>query len=123
MDIEQVRVFALGLHPDVTEQLFAEQWVSWRIAGKWFLLMQLDAPEPRVAVKLPPERGIELRERFSGVLPAYHMNKTHWNDLMLNQLDRLTIEHLITESFNLVATHLPKKLDIQPIPLTDEISD
>ena len=112
MDIEQVRVFALGLHPDVTEQLFAEQWVSWRIAGKWFLLMQLDAPKPRVAVKLPPERGIELRERFSGVLPAYHMNKTHWNDL-----------HLITESFNLVVTHLPKKLGIQPIPLTDEISD
>ena len=50
MNIEQVREFALGINPQVTEELFAENWISWRIFGKWFLLMQLDAPEPRVAV-------------------------------------------------------------------------
>ena len=87
MNIEEVRDFALSLSPEVTEELFAEQWISWRIGGKWFLLMQLDAPEPRVAVKLPPEIGAELRVQYDGVQPAYHMNKTHWNDLYLNQLD------------------------------------
>ena len=103
MNIEQVREFALSLHPEVTEDLFAEQWISWRIGGKWFLLMQLDAPEPRVAVKLPPEEGLELRVQYDGIRPAYHMNKTHWNDLYLNQLDDTLMRELITRSFHIVA--------------------
>ena len=103
MNIEQVREFALSLHPEVTEELFAEQWISWRIGGKWFLLMQLDAPEPRVAVKLLPEEGLELRVQYDGIRPAYHMNKTHWNDLYLNQLDDTLVRELITRSFHIVA--------------------
>ena len=103
MNIEQVREFALSLHPEVTEELFAEQWISWRIGGKWFLLMQLDAPEPRVAVKLLPEEGLELRVQHDGIRPAYHMNKTHWNDLYLNQLDDTLVRELITRSFHIVA--------------------
>lgn len=103
MNIEQVRDFALALHPEVTEELFAEQWISWRIGRKWFLLMQLDAPEPRVAVKLLPEEGLELRVQYDGIRPAYHMNKTHWNDLYLNQLDDTLVRELITRSFRIVA--------------------
>lgn len=109
MDIEQVRHLALSLNANVTEELFAEQWVSWRIAGKWFLLMQLDAPEPRVAVKLPPEQGSELRARYDGVRPAYHMNKMHWSDLYLNELSSSLVEELVTMSFQLVASKLSKK--------------
>lgn len=108
MDIEQVREFALSLNEHVTEDLFVEQWVSWRIGGKWFLLMQLDAPEPRVAVKLLPEHGADLRARYTGVRPAYHMNKTHWNDLYLNELPEALVRDLITASFNLVISKLPK---------------
>ncbi|MBQ6167226.1 MAG: MmcQ/YjbR family DNA-binding protein [Muribaculaceae bacterium] len=109
MDIESVREFALGLHGQVTEDLFAEQWVSWRIADKWFMLMQLDAPEPRVAVKLPPDVAIDLRERYGGVRPAYHMNKRHWSDLYLNELDDAFVKEQITASFRLVASRLPRR--------------
>lgn len=50
MKFDEARIFALSLSPSVTEDLFAEDWISFRIAGKWFMLMQLDTPEPRVAV-------------------------------------------------------------------------
>ena len=117
MNIEEVRNYALSLHENVTEDLFAEQWISWRIAGKWFLLMQLDAPEPRVAVKLPPAVGVALREQYDGVRPAYHMNKTHWNDLYLNLLDDDFIKAQIAASFQLVASKLPKKaLNVNATP-------
>lgn len=112
MNIEDVREFALSLNDKVTEELFAEQWISWRIAGKWFLLMQLDAPEPRVAVKLPPEVGVALRERYDGVRPAYHMNKTHWSDLYLELLDDAFVKEQILASYKLVVSKLPKKLGI-----------
>ena len=108
MNIEQVRDFALSINPAVTEELFAENWISWRIFGKWFLLMQLDAPEPRIAVKLPPEVAIELRERHRGVRPAYHMNKKHWSDLYLQQLDDNFVKEQIKASFHLVLSRLPK---------------
>ena len=115
MNIEDIRDFALSLNEQVTEELFAEEWISWRIAGKWFLLMQLDAPEPRVAVKLPVEKGAALREQYDGVRPAYHMNKQHWNDLYLNLLDDDFVKEQIVASYNLMVSKLPKKLDIKTI--------
>lgn len=108
MNIEEARQYALNMHPKVKEELFAEQWISWIIADKWFMLMQLEAPEPRVAVKLPPEKGQEMREKYDGVRPAYHMNKTHWNDLYLNRLDDDIVKNLIAQSFQLVASKLSK---------------
>lgn len=110
MNIEEVRSYALSLNENVTEELFAEQWISWRIAGKWFLLVQLDAPEPRIAVKLPPTTSAVLREQYEGVRPAYHMNKAHWSDLYLHLLDEDFIKEQITASFRLVASKLPKNL-------------
>ncbi len=55
MNIEEVRDYALSMDDQVTERLFADKWLSWRICGKWFLLTELDTPEPWVAVKLEPE--------------------------------------------------------------------
>ncbi len=72
------------------------------------MLMQLDAPQPRVAVKLPPDVAIELRERYDGIRPAYHMNKRHWSDLYLELLDEETVKQQIKASFDLVASKLPK---------------
>ena len=67
MKFDEARIFALSLSPSVTEDLFAEDWISFRIAGKWFMLMQLDTPEPRVAVKLDPERGSDLCDHYDGI--------------------------------------------------------
>ena len=112
MNIEEVRDYALSLG-NATEELFAENWISFRIAGKWFLLIQLDAPEPRIAVKLPPEAGLALREEFDGVRPAYHMNKKHWNDLYLDMLEWGFVREQILKSYNLVAAKLPKSIKRQ----------
>lgn len=111
MNIETVRYYALSL-PEVTEDLFAENWISFRVKGKWFLLVQLDAPDPRVAVKLPPEEGESLREQYEGVTAAYHMNKTHWNDFYLNRLPDNFVREGILKSYRLVVASLPKKLRI-----------
>ena len=83
--------------------------LSFRVGGKWFLLVWLESPEPRVAVKLPPEVGLELRERYPGVQPAYHMNKSHWNDLYLERLGDGFIREQIARSYRLVSDSLPKR--------------
>ena len=113
MNIEEVRNYALSMNEQVTERLFADQWLSWRIGGKWFLLTELDVPEPWVCVKLEPEVGERLREQYEGVRPAYHMNKKHWSDLSLDLLDDEFIMEQIKASYDLVVSKLPKKLGIK----------
>ena len=112
MNIEEVRDYALSMNEQVTEILFADKWLSWRICGKWFLLTELDTPEPWVAVKLEPEAGERLRELYEGVRPAYHMNKRHWSDLVLSQLDNSFVREQIKASYNVVVSKLPKKYGI-----------
>ena len=112
MNIEEVREYALSLNEHVTEDLFVKSWVSWRITGKWFMLTNLDVPEPHVAVKMQPDVAIELRDRYEGVGPAIHMNKKNWSELYLNQLDDDFVKEQIRNSYNLVVSKLPKKLGI-----------
>ena len=78
-----------------------------------FLLTELDTPEPWVSVKLKPEDGERLREQYEGVRPAYHMNKRHWSDLVLDKLDDEFVKQQIKASYDLVASKLPKKYGIK----------
>ena len=66
--------------------------------------------EPRLAMKLSPERNEELRAQFSAVTPAYHWNKKHWSDVYYEQLDDNQVEEWIKESYRLVASKLPKAI-------------
>ena len=116
MNIEEVREYALSLNEQVTEDLFVKSWISWRIAGKWFLLTNLDVPEPHVAVKMQPDIAIDLRERYEGVGPAIHMNKKNWSELYLNQLDDDFVKEQIKASYDLVVSKLPKKTQNQILP-------
>ena len=108
MDIEQARNAALAL-PFATEDEFAEGWISFRIDGKWFMLIQLDAPEPRLTLKFTPEEGMMLRERHAEIGPGYHMNHRHWSCVGLEgRLKDDFVEKLIRRSYALVASKLPK---------------
>ena len=62
-------------------------------------------------LKCDPERAIELRERYVGITPGYHMNKKHWNTVAADGSvpDNLFTE-LIDHSYDLVVAKLPKAL-------------
>ena len=64
--------------------------------------------EPRLALKLSPERNEELREKISAVTPAWHWNKKHWSDVYYEQLDDSLVKDWIRESYHLIASKLPK---------------
>ena len=109
MNIEDIRTYVLSLHPEVTEDLFAEDWLSFRIHGKWFVLIRLETDEPNIAVNMQPDVARELRERYDAIRPAYHMNKAHWSDLYIEQLDDHVIKQLIRQSYTNIVQKLPKK--------------
>ncbi len=64
-----------------------------------------------INVKCDPELAIELRERYAGVLPGYHMSKKHWNTLVMDgSLPEKMILKWVDDSYDLVVASLPKKL-------------
>ena len=109
MNIEEIRTFALSLHPEVTEDLFTETALSIRIHGKWFVLIRLETDEPNIAVNMQPDVALELRERYDAIRPAYHINKEHWSDIYIEQLDDHVIKQLIRQSYTNIVQKLPKK--------------
>jgi predicted DNA-binding protein (MmcQ/YjbR family) len=111
MDIEQVREFSLSL-PGVTEDSpYGPDMIVFRIEGKIFLHLPLEYADPRISIKLLPEEGRELRERYDAICAAYHLNKVHWNDILIeNTFSSDQIKEWILESYNLVLSRLPKRL-------------
>lgn len=89
---------------------FGPETLVFRVAGKIFALMDADA-FASVNLKCDPERAIELRERYEGIVPGYHMNKQHWNTVSADGSvpGKLLLE-LADHSYQLVRDSLPKKL-------------
>ena len=110
MNIEEVRLYALSLAGTTEDQAYGEDWVLFRVEGKIFLHIWLNAPQPTCAVKLPPEQGQTLRDHYDGIRPAYHLNKVHWNDIFLDEIDDDMVKVLINQSYRLVLCKLPKRL-------------
>ena len=108
MDIESFRNFCLSL-PDVTEEFpFGPTTLVFKTHGKLFALTGLDVFES-INLKCDPELAVELRERYAAVLPGYHMNKQHWNTVLMDQTvpDRLVLEWT-KNSYALVRNKVPK---------------
>ena len=117
MNIEQVREYALSLYGVTEDQPFGDDIITFRLEGKIFVSLWLGGGQddmndasPRLALKLPPERNEELREKYSVVTPAWHWNKKHWSDVYFEVLDDEQVEGWMKESYRLVTSKLPKKL-------------
>jgi len=111
MDIEQLREYCL-LKPGVEETLpFGPDTLVYKVIGKVFLLTGLDTEKLRFNVKCDPDKAIELREQFSCVLPGYHMNKKHWNTVVVNgSVSTKQLTEWIDDSYELVVQSFPKKV-------------
>lgn len=111
MNIEEVREFCLSL-PGVTEDSpYGPDMIVFRIEGKIFLHLPLEYADPRICIKLPPEKGVDLRERYSAIRGAFHLNKTHWNEILIEHtFSREQLEAWIVESYQIVFNKLPKRL-------------
>ena len=115
MNIEQVREYTLSLHGVTEDQPFGDDNITFRLEGKIFMCLWLgggrhdmENTEPRLALKLSPERNVELRDKFPAVTPAWHWNKKHWNDIYYENIEDGQVKEWIRESYNLVASKLPK---------------
>lgn len=108
MDLEIIREHALKKAGTTEELPFDENSPVYKVLGKMYMIVNL-IPPYSISLKCDPERAIELREKFEGVKPGWHLNKKHWNTIMLDEdvPDDLFYE-LIDHSYELVVKNLKK---------------
>ncbi len=88
---------------------FGERTSVFKVAGKMFALSALGADSLRVSVKCEPELAVALRGAHACVIPGYHLNKRHWNTVIIDgSLPDETVRDMIEDSYDLVVSGLPK---------------
>ncbi len=112
MNIDIFRDYCLS-KKGVTEGLpFGPDTLVFKVMEKMFALASLDEVPLRANLKCDPDRALELRENYEdSILPGYHMNKQHWNTLVLDgRLDPKLVFELIDHSYDLIVSGLSGKL-------------
>jgi predicted DNA-binding protein (MmcQ/YjbR family) len=110
MNIESLRDYCLQKEGAEETLPFGPDTLVFKVGGKIFLLVGLDEEELRFNVKCDPEKIEELRENYHCVLPGYHMNKKHWNTIVVDGSvpDKL-LKEWIDHSYELVLKPAKKK--------------
>lgn len=110
MNIEELRDYCIQ-KKGVTEDFpFDKNTLVFKVMGKMFALVDVENFD-FINLKSDPEKAVELREKYEGIKPGYHMSKVHWNSVYVNTdvSDKLVLE-LIDDSYDLVVNSLTKKL-------------
>ena len=111
MNIEQLRDYCLSKKGTEETLPFGPDTLVYKVAGKVFLLTDLNEEQLSFNVKCDPDKAIELREQFSCVLSGYHMNKKHWNTVVVDgSVSTKQLKEWIDHSYDLIVESLPKKV-------------
>jgi len=108
VNIETFRNHCLGMKGVTEEFPFGKETLVYKVMGKMFALTDVD-DFSSINLKVDPERGVELREKYDAVKPGYHMNKKHWITVLMDGSvpDKLILQWILN-SYAMVASSLTK---------------
>ncbi|MFS0836624.1 MmcQ/YjbR family DNA-binding protein [Paenibacillus sp. 1P03SA] len=115
MNTKEVKEYALSKPGAAVDRPFDNETDVLRVGGKMFALLPSEEAvrgEGTVTLKCPPEEAELLRMQYpDAVKPGYHMNKRHWNTVLLDgSLDPQEIRDMVDVSYMLVRGSLSKKM-------------
>jgi len=116
MEIDELRDYCLSKKAATEDFPFDEHTLVFKVMNKVFALTNLkkwEEGDHSINLKCDPEKAIELREKYpEEIYGGYHMNKKHWNTVILNgpHLTTKNIQGFINHSYELVVSKLTKKI-------------
>ncbi|MGE0561632.1 MAG: MmcQ/YjbR family DNA-binding protein [Flavobacteriales bacterium] len=110
MNIEEFRDYCISKKGVTEEFPFDKNTLVFKVMGKMFALVDVETFD-FINLKSDPENAIDLREKYQGIKPGYHMSKIHWNSVYVNTdvTDKMILQ-LVDESYSLIVNSLTKKL-------------
>lgn len=103
MDHKTVEDYILSMPNSRLEYPFGEGVAVYKTGDKMFALIREGKDPVQLSLKCDPQLSALLREKYEEVMPGYHLNKKHWNTLVLTgQLRWEEVKDLIRHSYHLV---------------------
>lgn len=88
---------------------FDNETPVFKVGGKMFALVSIESSPLSINLKCDPDDAQVLRSQFKEIIPGYHMNKEHWNTVLVGSgLEDGLVKKLISDSFTLVIKSLSK---------------
>jgi predicted DNA-binding protein (MmcQ/YjbR family) len=116
MDADTLRRHCLS-HPGAVEEFPFGPFTSvFKVGGKIFALSALGSEPLSVSLKCEPELAEQLRVTYPQITGGYHLNKRHWNTVVVDGLDDSFVRDLIEDSYDLVVSSLPRRLRASLVP-------
>lgn len=109
MDHKTVEEYILSMPNSWLDYPFGKDVAVYKVGksadeGKMFALISEGKDPVRLSLKCDPQLSHLLREKYEEIMPGYHLNKKHWNTLVLTgQLEWEEVQALIRHSYQLVS--------------------
>jgi predicted DNA-binding protein (MmcQ/YjbR family) len=110
MTPDALKAICLGLNGAVETFPFNAETSVFKVGGKIFAISALDAAPLSVSLKCDPELALRLRAAHPEVTPGWHLNKRHWNTVLLGggALPDDLVREMIEDSYDLIVAKLPR---------------
>ena len=109
MNADALRDLCLTHHGSEETFPFGFETSVFKVAGKMFALSRLEGDPLSVSLKCEPLLAEQLREAHACITAGYHLNKRHWNSVLLDgSLPEQMIADMIEDSYDLVVSKLSK---------------
>jgi len=112
MNVEELRDYCISIKGAEECFPFDETVLVFKVLGKMFTYISLEPSDSgfSICLKCDPEKAVELRERYTSVIPGYHSNKRLWNTIYLEgDMPDEEIKFWISHSVEEVVKKLPKR--------------
>jgi predicted DNA-binding protein (MmcQ/YjbR family) len=104
-----LREVCLAFHGSTEMFPFGPTTSVFKVSNKVFAISRLKENPLRVSLKCEPVLAEQLREAYPAVIPGYHLNKRHWNTVIIDgSLPDRMIRDLIEDSYDLIVSKLPR---------------
>lgn len=109
MKLAKLKKYLSGKPGSKEDYPFGPDVLVYKVMGKIFALFSETNDPIRINLKCDPNEAIILRDMYQAVIPGYHMNKEHWNTVILDgTVPEEEIKKMIDESYRLVVKSLKK---------------
>jgi predicted DNA-binding protein (MmcQ/YjbR family) len=109
MNLVLLDQYLLSKKETISSYPFDESTLVFKVINKMFALIAEDETPLHINLKCDPDEAQILRGMHKSIIPGYHMNKEHWNTVILDgSLPDELIYKLIDDSYNLVVKRLKK---------------
>ncbi|MEL7043864.1 MAG: MmcQ/YjbR family DNA-binding protein [Pseudomonadota bacterium] len=110
MNYDEARGYLLKCQAAIEAFPFGPEVAVMKVADKMFATLSKSDGVAHMNLKCDPHEAVMLRDLFPAVRPGYHMNKRHWNTVLLDDsIPRGELERMVDQSYALVVAGLTRR--------------